>query len=74
MYNCAILYSSTLIGRGILYSLINILHTRTTAIQRAADVIVIYFKALYQTKAVSFGLTLKRKVQESNSLQAVRWK
>lgn len=30
MYNWAILYSSTLIGRGILYSLINIFHTRTT--------------------------------------------
>lgn len=74
IYNCAILYSSTLIGSGILYSLINIFHTRATATQKVADPIVKYWKALYQTKAVNFGLTLKRKVQESNSLQAVHWK
>lgn len=71
MYNCAILYSSTVIGRGILYSLINIFHTKATATQRVANQIAKYWKALYQTKAVNFGLTLKRKVQESNSLQAV---
>ena len=52
MYNCAIRYSSTLIGSGILYSLISI-----SVVQIVPNRMVEYAKALYLIQAANLGLT-----------------